>query len=151
MYSGGCENTRSSERQNAPTPPMSAPGGLARRFWGDASANHMSVTSLREHALPNIMGHHRRLRRATPSAETMRERRQTAQALFRTKKKVGLFLDTATGCGRPSNSDFDTLISSIIRMGRMGGGSHNGTPRTDLFPSRPDIRTSCDSWIRFCF
>ena len=29
-----CE-TGSSETQIAPTPPMSAPGGLARRFWGD--------------------------------------------------------------------------------------------------------------------
>ena len=27
---------------------MSAPGALARRFWGDASANHMSATSLRK-------------------------------------------------------------------------------------------------------
>jgi len=27
-----------------------------------------------------------------------------------------------TGCGRPSNSDFDILRSSIIRMGKMGGG-----------------------------
>ena len=31
--------TGSSETAKAPTPPMSAPGGLARRFWGNASAN----------------------------------------------------------------------------------------------------------------
>jgi len=95
VHSEGCDKTRSSEKQNAPTPLMSALGGLARRFWGDASVYHMSVRSLREHWPPNIMACHRSLRRATPSAETMRERRQTAQALFLTKKKVGLFLVTA--------------------------------------------------------
>jgi len=70
--------------------PYPPPGGLARRFWGDASVNDTSVTSLREHSPPHIMARHQILRRATQSAETMRERRQTAQA-FLTKKKVGLF------------------------------------------------------------
>ena len=93
MHSGGCDKTSRSQRQNAPTPPMSAPGGLARRFWGDASANHMS---LREHSAPNIMARHGTLRRATQCAETMRELRQTEQGYFLTNKKVGQFLDTAT-------------------------------------------------------
>jgi len=31
--------TGSSDTAKAPTPPMSAPGGLTRRFWGNASAN----------------------------------------------------------------------------------------------------------------
>ena len=70
VCAGGGDKTGSSERQNAPTPPMSAPRGLARRFSGDTSANHMSVASLREHSQPNIMARHRTLRRATPSAET---------------------------------------------------------------------------------
>jgi len=35
----------SSETANAPTPPMSAPGGLARRFWGTASAYGTPGTS----------------------------------------------------------------------------------------------------------
>ena len=35
----------------------------------------------------------------------------------------------------PSHSDFDILRSSIYRMGKMGGGSRNGTPRTDHFRS----------------
>jgi hypothetical protein len=66
--SGGYDKTGSSERQNAPTPPMSAPGGLARRFWGDASVYHMSVTSLREHSTAHIMARHRTLRREMASA-----------------------------------------------------------------------------------
>ena len=33
------------------------------------------------------------------------------------------------------------IVTSILRMGKMGGGSQNGTPRTDHFPFRPDIRT----------
>jgi len=28
----------------------------------------------------------------------------------------------------PSHSDFDILRSSLFRMGKMGGGSRNGTP-----------------------
>ena len=40
--------TGSSETANAPTMPMSAPGGLTRRFWGTASANRMPVTSSRD-------------------------------------------------------------------------------------------------------
>jgi len=38
-------------------------------------------------------------------------------------------LSTDSEC--PSHSDFDILRSSIYRMGKMGGGSRNGTPRTD--------------------
>jgi len=68
VYSGGYDKTGSSERQNAPTPHMSAPGGLARRFWGDASVYHMSVTSMREHSPTNIMARHQTLRRAMASA-----------------------------------------------------------------------------------
>ena len=64
VYSGGYDRLEVQKRRTTPTPPMSAPGGLARRFWSDASANHMSVTSLREHSLPNIMARHRTLRRA---------------------------------------------------------------------------------------
>ena len=37
-----------------------------------------------------------------------------------------------TGCGRPSNSDFDILRSSINRMGKMGGGVPQRYP-----PDRP--------------
>jgi len=50
------------------TRPLSAQGALAPRFWGNASANHMSVTSLREHSPPNQMARHRTLRRAVASA-----------------------------------------------------------------------------------
>ena len=40
------------------------PGGLARRFWGNASAHYMPATSLRNHSPPR----HRTLRRAMASA-----------------------------------------------------------------------------------
>ena len=56
VYSEGYD--RLQKRRTTPTPPMSAPGGLARRFWSDASVNHMSVTSLREHSPSNIMARH---------------------------------------------------------------------------------------------
>jgi hypothetical protein len=73
------------------TPPMSAPGGLARRFWSDASANHMSVTSLRDHSPPNRMARHRTLRRATVSASAKMPRTWAHTAGFLTKK-VCLFM-----------------------------------------------------------
>ena len=60
--------TGSSETVIAPTPPMSAPGGLARRLWGTASANGMSATSARDQSHPNSMARRRTLRRATVSA-----------------------------------------------------------------------------------
>ena len=47
---------------------MSAPGGLARSFWGDASANYMPAASLRKQSLPSNMVRHRTLRRAMASA-----------------------------------------------------------------------------------
>jgi len=68
MYTLRVMTTGSSQRQNAPIPLMSAPGGLARRLWSDASANHMSVSLLCEHSPPNIMARHGTLRRAMPSA-----------------------------------------------------------------------------------
>ena len=71
VYSGGYDRLEVQKRRTTPTPPMSAPGGLARRFWSDASANHMSVTSLREYSPPNIMARHRTLRRAMASASKM--------------------------------------------------------------------------------
>jgi len=83
---------RSSETQSTPTPPMSAPGGLARRFWSDASANHMSVTSLRDHSPPTRMALHCSLRRATASASAKMPRTWAHSAGFLTKKKVCLFL-----------------------------------------------------------
>ena len=79
--SGGSDKTGSSERQNAPTPPMSAPGGLARRFWGDASVYHMSVTSLREHSPPHIMARRRTLRREMASASAKMPRTCSLQVL----------------------------------------------------------------------
>jgi hypothetical protein len=60
--------TVSSETKNAPTPPMSAPGGLARRLCGDASVHAMSATTLRNHLLLNNLARHRSLRRAMASA-----------------------------------------------------------------------------------
>jgi len=51
--------------------------------------------------------------------------------------KTFIFLRSlATCCGRPSNSDFNILRSSINRMGEKGGVSHNGTPRTCFRPGR---------------
>jgi hypothetical protein len=52
-----------------PTPPMSAPGGLARRFWGTAFENGMPVMSLRDQSLPNTMARNRTLRRAVAVGE----------------------------------------------------------------------------------
>ena len=49
-------------------PPLSAPGGLARRSCGDASVHDMSVTSFRNPSRPNNMARHRTLRRALASA-----------------------------------------------------------------------------------
>ena len=62
------DKTGSSETANAPTPPMWAPGALAPRFWGNASANHMSVKSSRKQSPPNQMARHRTLRREMASA-----------------------------------------------------------------------------------
>ena len=59
----------------APTPPMSAPAALARRFWGDASANHMPATSLRRHSPPNTMARPRTVRCAMASAAAQLPRR----------------------------------------------------------------------------
>jgi len=59
----GCWADRgSSETQNAPTSPMSAPGGFARRFWGTASANGMLATSSRDQSPHKNMASHRTLR-----------------------------------------------------------------------------------------
>ena len=60
--------TGHSETANAPTPPMSAPGGLARRFWGTALANGMPATSSRNQSPSNELVRHRTLRRAMASA-----------------------------------------------------------------------------------
>jgi hypothetical protein len=65
----------SSETANAPTPPSSAPGGLGRRLWGTASANHIPATSWREHSPPNTMARHRTLRRAMASTAAKTPRR----------------------------------------------------------------------------
>jgi len=46
----------------------SAPGALARRFWGNASVNGMSATSSRQHSTVTNMARHRTLPRAMPSA-----------------------------------------------------------------------------------
>ena len=51
------------------------PGGLARRFWGNASAHDMPATSLRKHSPPNNMARHRTLRRAMASASAKMPRR----------------------------------------------------------------------------
>jgi len=68
-------NTGSSESANAPTLPMSAPGGLARRFWGNASANGMPAALSRDQSPPNNMARHRTLRRALASASAKMPRR----------------------------------------------------------------------------
>jgi hypothetical protein len=52
------------------------PGGLARRFWGTASANGMPATSSRDQSPPNTMARHRALRRATASASAKMQRRR---------------------------------------------------------------------------
>jgi hypothetical protein len=88
VYSGA-DMTGSSERQSAQTPPMSASGVLARRFCGDASENHMSVTPLRERSLPIIMARYRTLRRATASASAKMPRTWAHSAGFLTKRNVG--------------------------------------------------------------
>ena len=49
-------------------PPVSAPGGLARRFWGTASADEMPATSPSEQSPPNHMTRPRTVRRAMASA-----------------------------------------------------------------------------------
>jgi len=55
---------------------MSAPGALARRFRGDASANYMPATSLRKHSTPNTTARHCTLRRAMASAAAKMPRKQ---------------------------------------------------------------------------
>jgi len=67
--------TGSSKTQSPPTPPMSAPGALARRLWGVASVNHMPATSPRDQSTPNKMARHRTLRRAVASATAKMPRR----------------------------------------------------------------------------
>jgi hypothetical protein len=41
---------------------MSAPGALARRFWGAASVHRMLATSLRKHSPPSTIARHGTLR-----------------------------------------------------------------------------------------
>jgi hypothetical protein len=60
--------TKSPETQRAPTPPMSAPYGLARRFWGNASGNAMPAWSARDQSPPHYMARYRTLWRAVASA-----------------------------------------------------------------------------------
>jgi len=60
------------EVQSAPTPPVSAPGGLARRFSGNATANGMPAASSRDQSPPNNVARHRTSRRATASASDAR-------------------------------------------------------------------------------
>ena len=55
--------------------PMSAPGAIARRLWGDASVTHMPATSLRKHSPPDTTARHRTLRRAMASAAAKMPRR----------------------------------------------------------------------------
>jgi hypothetical protein len=52
------------------------PGGLARRFWGTASANGMPKTSSRDQSPRNSMTRHRTLRHATASASAKMPRRR---------------------------------------------------------------------------
>ena len=51
----GSDRLEVQRRRNAPTPTLSAPGGLAWRVCGDASAHDISATSLRNHSPPNNM------------------------------------------------------------------------------------------------
>ena len=67
--------TGSPDTANAPTPPMSAPSGLARCFWGTASANGMPATSKRDRSTHNKMARHRTLRRTVASASAKTPRR----------------------------------------------------------------------------
>jgi hypothetical protein len=60
---------------NTLTPPMSAPGGLARHFLGNASPNEMPAMSSRKQSPPNHMARHRAVRRAMASASTKMPRR----------------------------------------------------------------------------
>jgi len=50
-----------------------------------------------------------------------------------------------------SISDLDMSRSSMIRMGKMGGGVDNRPLPDRPVSSRPDIRTSYDSRISFPF
>jgi len=97
--------TGSSETANAPTPPMSAPGGLARRFWGAASANGMPATSSRDQSPPNNVAPHRTLRRAMASASAKMPRRLRLLGLDRLqgwKFRAAVCADTAyVGARRP--------------------------------------------------
>jgi len=84
------------------TRPLSAPGALAPRFWGNASANHMSVTSLRGHSTPNQMARHRTLRRAVASASAKMPRRLCILGLTDRKSRDAGYADTAyVGTGWP--------------------------------------------------
>jgi len=84
------------------TRPLSAPGALAPRFWGNAPANHMSVTSLREHSQPNQMARHRTLRRAVASASAKMPRRLYILGLTDREFIDAEYADTAyVGAGRP--------------------------------------------------
>ena len=88
--------------QNAPTPPMSAPGGLARRFWGNASANEMPATLSRDQSSPNNMARHRTLRRAMASASAKMPRRMCLLGLTDWKLRDAECADTAyVGARRP--------------------------------------------------
>ena len=81
---------------------MSAPGALAPRFWGNVSANHMFVTSLRGHSPPNQMARHLTLRRAVAWASAKMPRRLCIVGLTDSKFRDAEYADTAfVGAGRP--------------------------------------------------
>jgi len=97
---------------------MSAPGALAPRFWGNASANHMSVTSLREHSPPNQMAHHRTVRRAVASASSAKmPRKLCILGLTDRKFRDAEYANTAyVGAGRPCTALLERRVrKSYVR------------------------------------
>jgi len=109
---------------------MSAPGALAPRFWGNASANHMSVTSLREHSPPHQMARHRILRRAVASASAKMPRRWCILGLTDRQFRDAEYADIAyVGAGRPCKALLERRVrKSYVRdvVARTFTASANG-------------------------
>ena len=114
------------------TRPLLAPGALAPRFWGNASANHMSVTSLREHSPPNQMARHRTLRRAVASASAKMPPRLCVLGLKDRKFRDAEYADTAyVGAGRPCKA----LLERRVRKSYVRKDS--ARPKYNLAPPSP--------------
>jgi hypothetical protein len=99
-----------------PSPPMSAPDGLARHFWGNASANEMPATSSREQSPPYHMAVHRILRLMMAPASAKMPAKPVSSRVY----------DLLTGCKFRGAECADTACR---RQAALQGASRTTRPQ----------------------